>query len=48
MSLKLKLAVTDILAKPTIKTSSTEAGERYTYSDVSESTAYSLSVSGKF
>jgi outer membrane receptor protein involved in Fe transport len=47
-SLKLKLAVTDILAKPTIKTSSTEAGERYTYSDVSESTAYSLSVSGKF
>ncbi|MBK9778349.1 MAG: carboxypeptidase regulatory-like domain-containing protein [bacterium] len=48
MSLKLKIAVTDILAKPTIKTSSTEAGERYTYSDVSESTAYSLSVSGKF
>jgi outer membrane receptor protein involved in Fe transport len=48
MSLKLKIAVTDILARPTIKTSSTEAGERYTYSDVSESTAYSLSVSGKF
>ena len=48
MSLKLKLAVTDILARPTIKTSSTEAGEQYTYSDVSESTSYSLSVSGKF
>ncbi|MBK7673103.1 MAG: TonB-dependent receptor [bacterium] len=47
-SLKLKLAVTDILAKPTIKTSSTETGEQYTYSDVSESTSYSLSVSGKF
>jgi len=47
-SLKLKLAATDILAQPTIKTSSTETGERYTYSDVSESTAYALSVSGKF
>lgn len=46
--LKAKLAVTDILARPTIRTSSTEAGERYTYSDVSESTGYALSVSGKF
>ena len=47
-SLKMKIAVTDILAKPTIKTSSTEEGERYTYSDVAESTSYALSVSGKF
>lgn len=47
-SLKMKLAVTDILAKPTIKTSSTEEGEQYTYSDVSESTSYALSISGKF
>ncbi|MBK8168044.1 MAG: outer membrane beta-barrel protein [bacterium] len=47
-SLKMKVAVTDILAKPTIKTSSTEEGEQYTYSDVSESTSYALSISGKF
>jgi outer membrane receptor protein involved in Fe transport len=46
--LKAKLAVTDILARPTIKTSSTEGGEGYTYSNVSESTAYSVSVSGRF
>jgi outer membrane receptor protein involved in Fe transport len=46
--LKAKLAITDILARPTIKTSSTEGGETYTYSNVSESTGYSLSVSGKF
>jgi len=46
--LKGKLAITDILARPTIRTSSTEGGEGYTYSNVSESTAYSASVSGRF
>lgn len=47
-SLKLKLAFTDILAGDTVKTSSTEEGARYVYSDVSESTTYTMSVAGKF
>jgi len=47
-SLKLKLAVTDILAGNTLKTSANEAGDAYIYSDLTESTTYALSVSGKF
>jgi outer membrane receptor protein involved in Fe transport len=47
-SLKLKLAVIDLLAQNTVKTSATEAGDPYVYSDLSESTTYALSISGKF
>lgn len=47
-SLKLKLAVTDLLGDNTLKTSATEAGDAYIYSEVAESTTYALSVSGKF
>jgi hypothetical protein len=47
-ALRLKVAVTDILAPNTIKTSATETGEQYIYSDLTESTTYGLSISGRF
>jgi outer membrane receptor protein involved in Fe transport len=48
-SLKAKLAVADLLAPHTVKTShKQETLEEYVYSDVQESTAWSLAVSGAF
>lgn len=47
-SLKLKLAMTDVLAGDTVKTSSTEDGAQYTYSQVAESSTYTMAISGKF
>ena len=47
-SLKAKLAVADVLARHTIKTSSTEDGQRYVFSDLGESTTYALTLSGRF
>lgn len=48
-SLKAKLAVSDLLAPHTVKTSHKQGTlEEYVYSEVGESTAYSLAVSGAF